>query len=165
MDKLEYITQNINEEENEMGEFYNIAERVLITIEEGPREILAEGQIKKGISADELCDRVSSGINTNINFYPGRPGAPCYKLAVFVSLNISLHAKGRKHLKCRQAMEKIVQHMQGSCIHKTKAAVFVTDFWDGDAFADWQANLEQIGSTNLFEIYLIAGRTISQIKI
>ena len=62
-------------------------------------------------------------------------------------------------------MEKIVQHMQGSCIHKTRAAVFVTDSWDEHAFADWKANLEEISHTNHFEIYLIAGRTISQIKI
>ncbi len=152
-----------------MGEFYKIAERILERLENNRDEIIIgeneERLAPRGVSINEIRDAVTHSIPDAINFYPGVPGGSCHELAVFVSLNSPLYAKGRKHLKCRQAMEKIVQHMQGSCIHKTRAAVFVTDSWDEHAFADWKANLEEISHTNHFEIYLIAGRTISQIKI
>ena len=154
-----------------MGEFYKIAEIVLNTIEGNYRESKDKNGeiIRKGIMIDEIRDRVSSSIGTDINFYPGIPGSPCHDLAVFVSLASPLtfhhNVRGRKDLNYEEAIEKIVQHVQGSCVGQTKKAVFVTDFWDNNAFSKWKANLVQISKTSYFEIYLIAGRAINQIKI
>lgn len=138
-----------------MSEFYGIAESILGR--------LADAREK--IHIDEIRDSVAHGMGEDINFYPGVPGAHCHKLAVFVSLGSPLYVKGRKHFKCGEAMEKIVQHMQGNCVGRTTNVVFITDSWDEIAFSKWKANLEQISRNNHFEIYLLVGRSISVIKI
>lgn len=139
-----------------MGDFYEIAERILSRLEDS----------REGIHANEIPPLAKTVFGTDINCYPGALGYGCHELALFVSLNSPLYAKkGRGHLKCGEAMEKIVQHMQGSCLGKTKKAIFITDSWDVSAFAKWKSNLEQISSSNHFEIYLLVGRSIAHIKI
>ncbi len=174
MDK--FITTNMNDKEHEMGEFYGIAEGILERIKEqmdgvfrsDEREIITDIEVedigKRGLTVNEVRNIAYSRVSKNINFYPGIPGAPCYNLAVFVSLNSPIHARGTKHLKFRKALETIVQHMD-RCINTTKTIVFITDSWDAKAFDEWEGMLEKIRHEIHFEIYLIAGRTISQIRI
>lgn len=147
-----------------MGKFRHIAERIAGIIEEMKRE--------GGISADRIPDIMNDLIRGeldnnigNINCYPGKPGNVCYDFSIFLSLTSAVYAKGRGHLSCRKAMEKIVQHMQGLCSQKTRDAVFITDGWDTSAFDEWRANLEVINSNAHLEIYLITGRGISEINI
>jgi hypothetical protein len=143
-----------------MGKFRHIAERIAGIIE----EMKGEG----GISADRIPDILNDlfgGELGNINCYPGKPGYDCYDFAMFLSLTSEAYAKGRGHLTCRKAMEKIVQHMQGLCSQKTRDAVFITDSWDATAFNEWRANLAEIRNNACLEIYLISGRAISEIYI
>ncbi|HPE46727.1 MAG TPA: hypothetical protein PK380_12725, partial [Deltaproteobacteria bacterium] len=69
------------------------------------------------------------------------------------------------HLSCRQAMEKVVQHMQGVCFQNTRFAVLITDSWDPSAYDDWRWNIENINRHAGVEVYLISGRTVSRISI
>lgn len=158
-----------------MGDFHRIAERILRRLEETHEEIFRnenDGRISsRGVSVEDIRNEVRDsisheiGFHDEINFYPGIPGASCCELAIFVSLNSPIYTKGQKHLKCKEAMEKIVQHMQGGCAHRTKTVVFITDSWDETAFAKWKANLEQISYNSHFEIYLIAGRSPVEIRL
>lgn len=158
-----------------MGDFHRIAERILSRLEETREEIFRNENDKRissrGVSVEDIRNEVRNsisreiGFHDEINFYPGIPGAPCRELAVFVSLNSPMYIKGKTHLKCDEAMEKIVQHMQGRCVDQTTKAVFITDSWDEIAFAKWKANLEQISYNNHFEIYLIAGRSPVEIRL
>ncbi len=68
-------------------------------------------------------------------------------------------------MTCRQALEKIVQHMQGSCFKKTRNAIFITTQWDSTAFEEWKANLFQIQHLEYLEVYLLVGSHASPIKI
>jgi len=143
-----------------MSEYQGIAEQILIILE----ELKKEG----GIHVDQIPSVVNgvAGLGTGvINCYPGTKGSHCCQLSLFLSLTSPPYTKGRGHINCRGAMEKIVQHMQGSCFQKTNVAIFVTDNWNAVAFDGWQANLEHIRSFSHIEVYLISGRAVSEIYI
>ena len=150
-----------------MGEYKELAEKVLRVLE----KMKAEGEIRpedimaSGIS--EIIGGHSRGAG-GINFYPyGRPGSGCCDFALFLSLQTPVYVKrGRRgHMNCSQAMEKIVQHMQGACFQKTHSAVLITDDWDGVAFQSWKQNFDQINKYGQLEIYLLAGKKVSEIFI
>jgi len=143
-----------------MSEFQKIAECL--------SSYLKKMKDDKGVHADELSDIIvqCTGKGKNqINCYPGVSGIGCCDLSFFISLKSPSYTRGRGHLDCKQAMEKIVQHMQGSCFQKTRIAIFLTDNWDAAAFEKWRANLEDISHHAHIEIYLLTGQTVSEIKI
>lgn len=143
-----------------MGEFVRIAE--------GLAAVLQEKKIHGGIRPGEIADIIAGTMATgsgSMNCYPGIPGYACCDLSVFVSLNSPAYRKGRGHLSCRMAMEKIVQHMQGWCLNKTHYAVLITDNWDASAFDAWRGNLEQIKDHAHIEIYLLSGNSVSEMFI
>lgn len=149
-----------------MGEFQEIAERIA--------GILAEMTDKGGVTSQQLAEIVGSalreggsitGSEDSFNCYPGIPGHGCKELAFFLSLSSSSFSKGRGHLNCKQAMENIIQHMQGSCPGITRYAIFLTDSWDAYAFNEWQANLRQIKQKALLEVYLLTGKNVSYISL
>ncbi len=154
MAEFEYLTTNRNEEEKDMGKFYDVAKGIFTRLHDS--EI--------GISADEVPILVESIMGPEINCYPGSPYSRCHEFCLFVSLTSPAHAKGARHLKFRKALETIVQHVEDTCID-TEEIAFVTDSWDAKAFNEWKGILERISHKIHFEIYLIAGHTISQIKI
>jgi len=143
-----------------MGQFLQVAQRLAA--------ILDELRNQGGVTAYQLPDIIKQSIgqgNGDINSYPGTPGGSCCDLAFFISLSTPAYAKGRGHLTCRNAMEKIVQHIQGSCYQKTRFAVLITDSWDASAYDDWRWNIENIKGHSGIEIYLISGSKVSQINI
>lgn len=141
-----------------MGEFYYIAEMIAIHV----NELARSGKI----GVEEIADICRAAIGKEINLYPGVSGHKCHDLSLFISLSSPEYAKGKHgHLSCRQAIEKVVQHMQGSCINKTYHAILITDSWDSSASYEWRSNLQQIDNFACFEIYLIARNRVSEIKI
>jgi len=141
--------------------------------EESPRR---EGDMEtgpipsdNGIYPAHLPDMASDAIggDDGFNCYPGEPGAPCYDLAIFFSLQ-GPYAKhyGRRisgHLSFEEALQKIVQHISGYCPGKTKGALFFADTWDADAFEKWRWNLLQIKKQCQFIIVLWAAGRINRI--
>jgi len=143
-----------------MSEFERIAGNIASRLE----EVSGEG----GIRSDNIADIVGDcGYGSDINCYPGRPGHGCHDLAVFVSLTSQQHkGKHSGHLTCRKAIEKLVQHMQGSCAHgQTRCAVMVVDSWDSKAASEWAENLREIQSKAQLEVYLVTGGGISKIRV
>ncbi len=143
-----------------MGEFGNIAEGIASALEEMKHE--------GGVSVDRIPEIISSLIGNDkiaINCYPGLPGYHCCDLSFFVSLSSPSHKKGNGHLYFGKALERIVQHMQGVCIKKTRAAILITDNWDDAVFEEWLPNFEQIKTYAHIEAYLLAGRSVNEITI
>ena len=150
-----------------MGEYKELAEKVLRVLEKmrAEGEILPEDIMASGIS--EIIGGHSRGAG-GINFYPyGRPGSGCYDFSLYLSLQSPAYINKRRrgHMNCDQAIQKIVQHMQGLCFYKTRVAVLLTDSWSATSFERWRANLEQIRNYALLEIYLLSGRAVSEIYI
>jgi len=143
-----------------MGQFEQTAQRLAAVID----EMRSQG----GITADqipEIIGKTTGETEGSVNCYPGTPGLACCDIAFFISLSTSAYTKGRGHLSCRQAMEKVVQHMQGVCFQNTRFAVLITDSWDPSAYDDWRWNIENINRHAGVEVYLISGRTVSRISI
>lgn len=150
-----------------MGEFQEVVKSIVALLNE-----LAD---TGGVTSQKIPEIIGSTLEENrviegdarnaFNCYPGIPGHGCKDLAFFVSLTSPSFYKGRGHLNCGQAMEKIVQHMQGSCQGKTRHAIFLTDSWDAFAYNEWQANLSQIRQKALLEVYLFTGRSSSLISL
>lgn len=142
-----------------MGEFRRIVERIAALIEELRRS-------GKGVHPEDIPRVVQeAGGYGRVNCYPGNPDCFCYPEAFFISLTSPTYARGRGHLSCRQAIEKLVQHMQGSCYRQTRVAVLITDSWDSAAFHEWEANIQNIKADAHLEAYLLVGRSVSEISI
>jgi hypothetical protein len=142
-----------------LNEFGGIAERVA--------GHLSEASLGGGIRPGDIVDIVGEyGRGGAINCYPGIPGNSCHELAVFVSLTSEAHkGKHRGHLTCRQAIEKLVQHMQGTCAGVTLYAVLIVDSWDGNAASEWTSNLERIKTEAHLEVYLMVGGSASLLSV
>ncbi len=144
-----------------MGEFHEICQRIAGMIEE------SRGQAG-GVSARDIPEIVSQAIGRGLdafNCYPGVPGTGCHDLALFISLGNPLVAKGRDHLNFRNALHKIVQHMQGSCLRATRHAILFTDCWDATAYEEWKSNIQQIAKSANFEAYLVVGACVTLMSI
>ncbi len=153
-----------------MGEYQEVAERILGVLEEMEREGLEEIDDEEKIRIGDIPEIIGSpvGMGGPINFYPGEPDFRCCHFSLFLSLESPAYKqkiKAKKHLTCRKAVEKIVQHMQGACSKNTRVAVWVTDSWNRAAVNEWRANLEQIKNYAHLEIYLLSGRAVSEIFI
>jgi len=143
-----------------MSEFERIAGNIASRLE----EVSGEG----GIRSDDIADIVGGcGYGSDINCYPGRPSHGCHDLAVFVSLTSPQH-KGKHggHLTCRKAIEKLVQHMQGSCAHgQTQHAVLVVDSWDSKAASEWTGNFREIHTQAHLEVFLVTGGGVNRLRV
>jgi hypothetical protein len=116
--------------------------------------------------ASEIIREIRINNANAVNCYPGLPSKNCYDLAIFISLSSTRYIKGtRGHLDCRKAIEKVVQHMQGNCKHRSKYALLLVDSWNVSAYDEWMANLQQISRHSIFEIYLMTKGNISRIYI
>ena len=143
-----------------MNEFQRIAESLA--------DIICDAEKDEGVRSDDIpgiINRIECCEDGHINCYPGGKPGQCCNLAVFVSLASKKHAKGRRHLNFHDALEKLIQHMQGSCAGKTNFALLVTDCWDASAFEKWEFNLKQIAAKSTLEIYLMTGRSVSRVKL
>lgn len=144
-----------------MGEFREIVERMAALIEE-------LGRSGQGVHPEDIPRVVERACGCGCgeaNCYPGNPDCCCYPVAFFISLTSPMYARGRGHLSCRQAIEKLVQHMQGRCYRQTRMAVLITDSWDSAAFHEWEANIQRIKADAHLEAYLLVGRSVSEISI
>ncbi len=146
-----------------MQEFQNFVERIF----SGLKEITHEnGSVMEREIEEIVRKAIGQDGGRPVNCYPGTACNTCHKLAFFIALQGSVYAKGRNnHLTCRQALEKVVQHMQGSCLHKTHHAILITTHWDDAAFEEWKANLFQMSNEASFEVYLLVGGNISPLII
>lgn len=134
------------------------AESIKEIVENLAAEIEQRGQAG-GVTSDELAEIIGERAGRRfgqINCYPGMSGE-CYPLAFFISLTSPRFAKGSGHLSWRQAMEKIVGHMESPCQGITDAAVFITDSWDVGAFDEWEPILGKIKSKAKLSIYVTVG--------
>ena len=120
---------------NELGE---LAEKI--------GALIAESEHQGGVGikdipqiVDQCLGEKGNAVFGGSNCYPSdRHDSACYDLAVFVSLQSPLYAKGRYHLTCREALKTMVQHVQGACAGQTRNILFVTDNWDAKAYAEWR---------------------------
>lgn len=143
-----------------MGKYQEVAERLARHIEDKRNE--------GGVNTNQLLgiiDKALGNRDESFNCYPGTLCNSCYDLAFFISLSKRSNATGQGHLSCRKALEKIVQHMQGTCYKKTTRAVLITDRWDQAAYDDWKGNMEQIIDhiKAKVEVYQISDSTVSQL--
>jgi len=146
-----------------MGEFIGFANDLLLSLKQFPIHSLS------GISPDDISDIVSNTVGNRfgaINCYPGIPGYGCCQMAFFVSLTSkSFIGNKRGHLDFFSAIEKIVQHMQGSCKGETYTAILFTDSWNSSAVDKWRDNLRQIAKDAHIEMYYTNGDTITEMPI
>jgi hypothetical protein len=116
---------------------------------------IAEQAANGGISVAALTEILSSVFHGEINCYPGYPSDRCHRLAFFVSVHGQLR-KGKGHLSFAQAMEALVQHMQGRCSGVTQQAVVITDAWWHDHYEKWRNNIDAMKQNGIrIEFYLI----------
>jgi hypothetical protein len=147
-----------------MSEFQDMACR----ISDGINDRISDTE--KGISAQELMNIVGDATEKfpPINCYPGIKGAPCEKLAFFISLNAKKYVGSRRkkgHLSFSQALVEMIRHMQGRCPDKTRYAILITDTWQPDIFDGWRANMKQIIQNATIEIYLMKSNGVVRIDI
>lgn len=143
-----------------MSEFEGVCQRIADMLDQAR-------QPAGGVSVGDLVTIAGEAIGRGgdeINCYPGVPGAGCHDLAFFFSLRSPI-AKGGKHLNFLQALQKIVQHMQGSCLGATRHAVFVTDCWDAPAYEEWKSNIHQIQRNARVEAYLLVGSRVTFVPL
>lgn len=128
---------------------------------------LSEAAFRGGIKAGDLAGILGRGGSMGeVNCYPGKKGAGCHDVSFFISLTSKDH-KGKRtgHITCKQAIEKLVQHMQGHCARKTRAAILIVDSWDADAMADWKHNLWRIQSEAHLEVYMVNGGKVTPVNL
>jgi len=145
--------------EEAMNEISNLAGVILSGIQESADN---GGLNIRDIS--KITERVEENIG-QINCYPSVTKGNCCEVAFFIALKGSSYARGQGHLSCRKAMEKIVQHMQGTCCDYTKQAVLITANWDEPAYSEWKANLNNIQGKVQLEVYLLSGHSGTRIYI
>jgi len=93
-----------------------------------------------------------------INCYPGLPADFCADQAVFISIQGET-AKGRDHYNFAEALAKMIQHLQGVCSGKTKAAALITNSWNYDQYTQWIGNIQKIRDSGVtIEFYLLCGK-------
>ena len=145
-----------------MGEFRHDVERILDRIRGYSNE---QGGIDPKDLPDIVADKDINGYNRPVNCYPGVPGNKCYETAYFFALGKPFIKTKRNNLDCRQAIEKVIMHMQGYCTNTTRTVIFVTDNWDKSAYEDWYYNLQEIKKIAYMEVYLVTRNNLSEIQI
>ena len=76
---------------------------------------------------------------------------------MFVALDAeSMKLRPQHRMSFKEALERIVQHVQGTCAGKTKHVLLITSSMDADALAPWLGNIRNFGDVK-FDILLRAG--------
>lgn len=120
----------------------------------------------ESIHSDDISDIVGKKMADDVNCYPSKIKGDCKQIAFFISLKDKRYAKGNGHLTFRQALECLVQHMQGACYDVTKIAILLSDIWDAGAFDDWHNNIKQIKRQGKkVEAYIIGGNKVKPKQI
>jgi len=137
---------------------------------EGIFNELPEFEGSGGIRAKDIPKIIGRSLSAGggFNCYPGVPGNACQRLALFVALKGSPYAKGQGHLSCRQAFERIVQHVHGYCPDlEDMELIMITTQWNGKAFDEWRSVLNEISGFPGVNIrfFLWAGKTFSPINV
>lgn len=145
-----------------MGEFHEVATRIAIILD----ELKSEGGVSPAGIPGLLEQAMGRGIS-RINCYPGFPGDECRETAFFISLTLKLNTGNtRGHFNCEHILQKLVQHMQGCCLGKTRSAVIFTDNWEPQSYDAWKSNIYQIKKAgNHIEAYLLTNRSASEIHV
>jgi len=146
---------------------------VLHELAENIAQLISETKHNGGVSSKDIPQIVAQGLGEKsdamfggFNCYPSdMHGLSCHELAVFISLQSTLYAKGRQHLTCREALTKIVQHTQGTCSGQTRHVLFITDNWDAKAYAEWADNISVIQQRIKLDAYLLIDNKVSDLKI
>lgn len=145
-----------------MGDFRKVAEKVAIVLDELRRKGGVSPAGIPGLLEQAMGDGISS-----VNCYPGFPGDECHEIAYFFSLTSkSYRGNTHGHFGCKGVLQKLVQHMQGHCLGKTRIAVVITDNWEAWAYDVWKSNIDEIKKAgNLLEVYLLTHRNASEIQV
>lgn len=131
-------------------------------VAEGIADIIGHGEF---INSDDISDIVGRWAG-DVNCYPSKIKGDCKQKAYFISLKDKRYAKGNGHLTFRQALECLIQHMQGTCYDVTKTAILLSDIWDAGAYNDWRNNIEQIKRQGrIVEAYIIGGNKATPMQI
>lgn len=113
------------------------------------------------ISSKEVLSDIQDAINQDgdlINFYPSDQKGPCCHRLVVLALNGWPAAYGTHgNLNCGQALEILVQHVQGCCYEVTRWAVLVTANWDNFAYDKWRSNIEVMRKQGVKIVFLQLG--------
>jgi hypothetical protein len=108
------------------------------------RRISGELEPGGGIKGSDIAGFIGER-GEPINCYPGVPGGGCHEEAYFISLKSPKYTAPRgKHLGLSEAMQKLVQHMQGHCIGITRQAYVVCDNWQPELADPWRSNIKVI---------------------
>lgn len=115
----------------------------------------------KSISSKEVLSDIQDATNQNgdrINFYPSDSKGSCCDQLMVLALNGWPAAYGTHgNLNCGQALEILVQHVQGCCHNMTRWAVLVTANWDNFAYDKWQNNIEVMRKQGVKIVFLQLG--------
>lgn len=113
------------------------------------------------ISSKITLSHIQEAMNQNgdrINFYPSDQKGPCSDRLLVLALNGWPAAYGTHgNLNCSQALEILVQHVQGHCYDITRWAVLVTANWDNFAYDKWQSNIEIMRKQGVKIVFLQLG--------
>ena len=134
---------------------------------------IADYESHGGVSVSEIAEiaersieAIAKGSFNDFNCYPSlQQDNKCHELALFVSLQSPLYAKGDHHLSYSDALKELVQHVQGRCVCNTKYVLFITDSWDAVAYADWRENIKKIGDDVRLKVCLLVEGMVVSIKI
>lgn len=133
-----------------------------IEVAEGMADVIGRGELIHSGHIPDIVGRMAG----NVNVYPSMVKGDCKKKAYFISLKDKRYAKGNGHLTFRQALECLVQHMQGACYDITGIAILLSDIWDAGAYDDWHNNIKQIKRQGkIVEAYIIGGNKVTRMQI
>lgn len=127
------------------------------SIEEFRTDGIVKNYEKPTESLSEFLNEVV--FRERINFYPGDPGGDCAKTAVFMSITKTPPRaewlKPKDKVNLQKTMPKVIQHMQGGCIDKTKKMLLITDNMNTDLINPWRGNLKNIQSRDGKEVVIL----------
>jgi hypothetical protein len=113
------------------------------------------------ISGKDVLSEVQAALKRHgdwINFYPSDQKGPCSDRLMVLALN-GWPAADFTHgkLNCAQALEILVQHVQGHCYGVTRWAVIVTALWDHYAYDRWRSNIDTMRNQGVRIAFLQLG--------
>lgn len=78
------------------------------------------------------------------NLYPSDHVGDCQEIAVFVALNSpSFGLKTEHRMSMSKAVQRLVQHLHGGCVNRTKHVLLITSSWNPKALKEWKSTIEK----------------------
>ena len=112
-----------------------------------------------GKAFQEVFDGYARMSSLPYNLIPSDEEGKCKEVAVFVALDAkSMKLKPKHRMSFKEALERIVQHVQGTCAGTTKHILLITSSMDADELAPWLGNIRNFGDVK-FDILLRTGNT------